>query len=556
MTTATSTDHVHGHSGSTLKEWIFTTDHKRVGILYLVGAIAAFVVAGIMALGIRLEQMSPGESGLINYFVLDFAKNMPTGTAYNVALYFHGAAMILAFLIPALTGFAANYLVPIMIGAPDVAFPRINALSLWLFWAGILMALMTFFVTDKPDVMWTGYPPYSVSTTANTALYVFTVHLIGFSSILGAVNFLVTIIYMRAPGMGWNQMNIFVWTTFAAFMIQIVFVPVLASAVTLLLFDKYLGTGFFDPTRGGDVLLYQNLFWFYSHPAVYVIFLPAVGLLFDIIATQARNHVFNYKACVYGGIIGILAITGEVWIHHLYIAGMPDWLRIGMMVSTLLISVPVGLLLISLWGTMYKGAIHYNISMWYAVVCLFLILVGGLTGIPLAVTSMTVHLSETSFVHAHFHFIMGLMATFAVFAAVYHWFPKMFGRSADSTVAKVALWTKVIGTQVTFWPLFIIGVQGMPRRYWDYSMYPEFEIYHQVATAGAGLIAIGVVLMIGGWIYSALYGPKVGTNPWRSKSLEWTHTESPPGPGNFPKPVTVDPYWTPYNYIEWDHDKY
>lgn len=555
MTVATTSGHGHhAHSGSTLKEWILTTDHKRVGILYLIGAIAAFAVAGIMALGIRLEQMSPGESGLINYFILDFNKTMPTGTAYNVALYFHGAAMILAFLIPALTGFAANYLVPIMIGAPDVAFPRINALSLWLFWGGIILALLTFLMPDGPDVMWTGYPPYSVTTQANTAMYVFTVHLIGFSSILGAVNFLVTIIYMRAPGMGWNQMNIFVWTTFAAFMIQIVFVPVLASAVTLLLFDKYLGTGFFDPSRGGDVLLYQNLFWFYSHPAVYVIFLPAVGLLFDIIATQARNHVFNYKACVYGGIIGILAITGEVWVHHLYIAGMPDWLRIGMMVSTLLISVPVGLLLISLWGTMYKGAIHYNLSMWYAVVCLFLILVGGLTGIPLAITSMTVHLSETSFVHAHFHFIMGLMATFAVFAAVYHWFPKMTGRSADSSVAKLAFWLKVAGTQITFWPLFIIGVQGMPRRYWDYEMYPQFETYHQIATAGAFLIAIGVILMITGWIYSALRGPLVGTNPWRSRSLEWTHTESPPGPGNFPKPVTVDANWTPYNYVDWgDH---
>jgi cytochrome c oxidase subunit 1 len=403
--------------------------------------------------------------------------------------------------------------------------------------------------------MWTGYPPYAITTQANTALYVFTVHLIGFSSILGAVNFLVTIIYMRAPGMGWNQMNIFVWTTFAAFMIQIVFVPVLAAAVTLLLFDKYLGTGFFNPAQGGDVLLYQNLFWFYSHPAVYVIFLPAVGLLFDIIATQARNHVFNYKTCVYGGIVGILAITGEVWVHHLYIAGMPDWIRIGMMVTTLLISVPVGLLLISLWGTMYKGAIHYNLSMWYAVVCLFLILVGGLTGIPLAITSMTVHLSETSFVHAHFHFIMGLMATFAVFAAVYHWFPKMTGRSADSGLAKIAFIFKVVGTQVTFWPLFIIGVRGMPRRYWDYEMFPEFETYHQIATLGAFMIAIGVALMIIGWIYSAFRGPVVGTNPWGSKSLEWTHTQSPPGPGNFPKPVTVDASWTPYNYIAWDAQK-
>lgn len=546
MTTAAEYAHTPPRSG--IKEWIFTTDHKRIGILYLVGSMAAFVVAGLMGLGIRIEQFAPGESGLINYFAGDFTHSLQTGTAYNVALYFHGAAMILAFLIPALTGFAANFLVPMMIGAPDVAFPRVNALTLWLFWGGIVVALLTFVIPDKPDIMWTGYPPYAIITSGNTAFYVFTVHLIGIASILGAVNFLVTIMFMRAPGMGWNQMNMFVWTTFGAFMIQIVFVPVLAAAVTLLLLDKYVGTGFFDPSRGGDVLLYQNLFWFYSHPAVYVIFLPAVGLLFDILATQAKNHIFNYKAAVYGGIIGILVITGEVWVHHLYIAGMPNWIRIGMMVTTLLISVPVGLILISMWGTLYKGAITYNVSMWYTVACMFLILVGGLTGIPLAITSMTVHLSSTSFVHAHFHFIMGLMATFAVFASVYHWFPKMTGRSADIGIAKIAFWLNLLGTQVTFWPLFLIGVQGMPRRYWDYSAFPQFEPFHQIATVGALISTVGVALMIIGWVYCAFRGPIVGTNPWGSKSLEWTHTESPPGPGNFAKPVRVDENWTPYDY--------
>ncbi len=534
--------------GFKISEWIFTTDHKRIGILYLVGSMAAFLVAGLMAIGIRIEQFGLGESGLMQYFVADFGKGLSTGTAYNVALYFHGAAMILAFLIPGLTGFAANFLIPLMIGAPDVAFPRINALSLWLFWAGIVVALLTFAVPDKPDVMWTGYAPYSISTTANTALYVFTVHLIGFSSILAAVNFLVTIVYMRAPGMGWNQMNMFVWCTFAAFIIQLVFVPVLAAAVTLLLLDKYVGTGFFDPSRGGDVLLYENLFWFYSHPAVYVIFLPAMGILYEIIATQAKNMIFNYKAAVYGGIVGLMVITGEVWIHHLYITGMPDWLRIGMMVTTLLISVPVGLMVISLWGTLYKGAITYNVAMHYAVACMFLILVGGLTGIPLAITSMTVHLARTSFVHAHFHFIMGLMATYAVFAAIYFWFPKMTGRSADSALAKLAFWLNVVGTQVTFWPLFIIGVQGMPRRYWDYQLFPQFESYHHVATFGAFISGVGVLLMIVGWVVSAVRGPRVSNNPWGSRSLEWTHTQSPPGPGNFLKPVIVANDWTPYDY--------
>ncbi|MGD0640097.1 MAG: cbb3-type cytochrome c oxidase subunit I [Roseiarcus sp.] len=535
-------------SGFKITEWIFTTDHKRIAILYLVGTLAAFLVAGLMAIGMRLEHLSPGEDGIMQFFVGDIGKNMTTASAYNTALYFHGAAMILGFLIPGLTGFAANYLIPMMIGAPDVAFPRINALSVWLFWAGIVVALLTFVIPDKPDIMWTGYAPYAITTAGNTAFYVFTVHLIGVSSILAAVNFLVTIIYMRAPGMGWNQLNMFVWSSFTAFIIQLVFVPVLAAAVTLLLFDKYLGTGYFDASRGGDPLLYENLFWFYSHPAVYVIFLPAMGLLYEIVATQAKNAIFNYKVAVYGGMCGIVAMSGEVWIHHLYVTGMPDWLRIGMSVTTLLISVPVGLMVISLWGTLYKGSITYNVAMWYAVLCMVLILLGGLTGIPLAITSMTVHLARTTYVTAHFHFIMGLMATYSVFGTIYFWFPKMTGRSADSAIAKIAFWFNFVGTQVTFWPLFIIGVQGMPRRYATYEMFPQFVSLQQLATVGAFLTAVGVLLMVAGWIISAIWGPKVSTNPWGSKSLEWTHTESPPGPGNFLKPVTVSADWTPYDY--------
>lgn len=518
------------------KEWIFTTDHKRIGILYLIGSLAAFAVAGTMALLIRLEQSSLGPTLTDN------------PTDYNNWLYFHGAAMILAFLIPGLTGFFANYFLPLMIGAKDVAFPRINAFSVWLFWFAIVLALMSFVIPDPPDIMWTGYPPYSILTDGNTAFYVFTVHLLGFSSILGAVNFLVTVIYMRAPGMGWNQLNIFVWTTVAAFVIQLIFIPVLASAVTMLLFDKYLGTHFFDAAAGGDVLLYQNLFWFYSHPAVYVIFLPAVGLLFDIIATMGKNRIFNYKAAVYGGIGGIVLITGEVWVHHLYISGMPNWIRIGQMISTLLISVPVGLLVISLWGTLYRAAFTFNTAMYYAASCLFLLLLGGLTGIPLAMTSITVHLSETSFVHAHFHFIMGVFAAFTMFAGIYYWFPKMTGRLANETWGKLGFWFNTVGVHVTFWPLFIIGVQGMPRRYWDYEAFPQFEPYHMTATVGAFIVAIGMTITLLNWIISAYKGEKAPENPWNSASLEWTHCPSPPGPGNFPQDVTVDETWTPYDY--------
>jgi len=272
-----------------IREWIFTTDHKRVGILYLIGSMLAFVIAGIMAMLIRIELSTVG----------------PTITSdpsqYNVWLYFHGAAMILGFQIPALTGFFANYLIPLMIGAKDVAFPRINALSVWLFYAGMTIILMTFLIPDPPDIMWTGYPPYSIITHSNTAFYTFAILLLGFASILGGVNFLTTVTFMRAPGIGWNKLNIFVWATLGAFVLQLIFVPVLGTAVT---FDKYLGTHFFDPSAGGDVLIYQNLFWFYSHPAVYVIFLPFIAIIYEIFATFARNRVFNYKMVVYGGIGG------------------------------------------------------------------------------------------------------------------------------------------------------------------------------------------------------------------------------------------------------------
>ncbi len=528
-----------------IKEWLFTTDHKRVGILYLVGSLAAFAVAGIMALLIRWELTGIGET--IGGVGPD---------DYNFWLYFHGAAMILAFLIPGLTGFLANYLVPLMIGAHDVAFPRVNAFSVWLFWFAIVIALLSFVIPDPPDIMWTGYPPYSSEfSPGNTAFYVFTVHLIGFSSILGAVNFLCTVIYMRAPGMKWNQLNFFVWTILGAFVIQLIFVPVLASSVTLLLTDKYFGTAFFVPANGGDVLLYQNLFWFYSHPAVYVILLPAVGVMMEIISNMSKNPIFNYKAAVYGGVWGVVVLGSDVWVHHLYTSGLADWIRIGMMVTTLIISIPIGLLIISLVGTLFRGSIKYSTGMLYATSNLFLILVGGLTGIPLAMTSLTLHLAETYFVMAHFHFIMGIMATFAVFAGIYHWFPKMTGRMYSEKLGVIGFVLNFVGVNLTFWPLFYIGFLGMPRRYYDYAMFPEFEPFQVMATVGAIVVAVSMALNFYNWIVSAIFGEKAPENPWGSNSLEWTHCQSPPGPGNFPKLPKVSSKWHPHEYkpqvIEW-----
>ncbi len=437
-----------------------------------------------------------------------------------------------------------------MIGARDVAFPRLNALSVWLFWMGIVLALLTFVIPDPPDIMWTGYPPYSSEfSPGNTAFYTFTVLLIGFSSIAGGVNFITTVVKMRAPGMGWNQLNMFVWCTVGAFIIQLIFVPVLGAAVTMVSFDKYLGTNFFAPGNGGDALIYQNLFWFYSHPAVYVIFLPFIGIIYEIVATFARNSIFNYKVAVYGGVGGIVLISGEVWVHHLYTSGMPDWIRVGQMVSTLLISVPVGLMVISLVGTLYRGAIEYKTPMLYAAGFIFLFLIGGLTGIPNAIASIDLHLAETAFIVAHFHYVMAVAGTFAIFGGVYYLFPKMTGKMYNEVLGKLGFILFFAGANITFFTMFFGGLDGMPRRYYDYEDFAYLEPKQQIMTVGAFIIGVSFLFILISWIHGAIAGKKAESNPWGSKSLEWTHTVSPPPPGNFGEHAPkVDKDWTPYNY--------
>ncbi len=519
-----------------MKEWIFTTDHKRVGILYLIGSIAAFAVAGLIALFMRIELSSLGTT-------------IMEADTYNVFLYFHGAAMILGFLIPGLTGFMANYLVPMMIGAPDVAFPRLNALSVWLFWAGIVLALLTFVVPDPPDIMWTGYPPYSIITPGNTALYSFTVLIMGFSSIAGGVNLLTTVIRMRAPGMGWNKLNMFVWCTVAAFVIQIVFVPFLGAAVTMLLFDKYLGMNFFNVAAGGTPLIYENIFWFYSHPAVYVILMPAIGIIFEITATFARNRIFNYKGTVYGGIWGVVLLSGVVWGHHLYVSAIPNWLAMVLTFTTLMISVPVGLLVVGLLGTLYKGSIEFRTPMLYVCGFIFLFLIGGLTGIPNAMSSIYVHIHGTYWIPGHFHYVMAVSTTTAVLGGMYYVFPKLTGKMYNETLGKLGFVLFFIGANITFFLTMYMGaVYGMPRRYYDYAQFPEIEPIQKITTYGSYLIALGALVVLISWLHGIFFGKKAPENPWGSKSLEWTHTASPPPPGNFTEDVKLDEDWNPYKY--------
>ncbi|MBE9529244.1 MAG: cbb3-type cytochrome c oxidase subunit I [Proteobacteria bacterium] len=524
-----------GGIGKFLREWIFTIDHKRVGILYLIGSLAAFAVAGLMAMLMRIELSSVGPT-------------ITDPNTYNVWLYFHGAAMILGFQIPALTGFFANWLIPLQIGAKDVAFPRLNALSLWLFWMGIVLALLTFVVPNPPDIMWTAYPPYSILSPGNTAFYSFTVLIMGFASIAGGVNLITTIIYMRAPGMRWGKLNMFVWCTMAAFILQLIFVPILGTAVTMISMDKYLGTTFFSPTSGGDVLLYQNLFWFYSHPAVYVILLPVLGIIFDIVATFARNRIFNYKVAVYGGVGGILLVSGEVWIHHLYASGMPNWIRIGMMMSTLLISVPVGLCVLSIIGTLYRGAIEFKTPMLYAVGFIFLFLIGGLTGIPLALAALDIFIHDTHFIVAHFHYVMAVAGTFSIIGGIYYYWPKFTGKMYNETLGKIGFVITFIGVNITFFAMFFVGLEGMPRRYFDYAQMPQLEDGQRLVTYGAFILAVGFLIILISWLHSLFAGKPAPDNPWGSKSLEWT-TTTPPGPGNWPEVPDCEDF-DPYGYGE------
>jgi len=525
----------------TAREWIFTLDHKVIGVWYLIGSLAAFAVAGTAAALMRIELGSVGP---------DITDN---GDIYNLWLTMHGAVMILGFQIPALLGFVANYAVPIMIGAKDMAFPRVNALSIWLLWAGILTALANLVIPDHFNGMWTGYPPYSMTEIAgNTALYTTVVVIMGMSSVFGAVNLASTVMFMRCKGMKWMQLPMTVWAVFTANIIQLVFVPVLAASVLLLSLDKYLGFGFYNPETGGDVLLYQNLFWFYSHPAVYVILLPFMGVVFEIFSTSAKNMVFSYRATVIA-LLMFLPAGGDVWVHHAFVAGLPNWLRALQSFTTLLISLPFGLLMLSLIATLYKGAIRYTGPMYWALGTWMMLLFGGLTGIPNALSAVDYGISDSYVIMSHFHYVMAVSGSMGIFAAIFWWFPKLTGRLCNEGLTKLSAIGFFVGMNVVMGPLYFAGIAGMPRRYMDYEQFADnatiVNMQH-LSTIGLYITIASVLLMLFTWIQGMLKGEKAPQNPWGSQSLEWTSTAIIAGQGNFPSPVSVEENWHPYNYID------
>ena len=518
-----------------LKEWIFTTDHKKIGIMYFVTGLVFFLVAGLFGLAIRLEQNSPGFQFVSPSF-------------YNYLLTGHGAVMLLWWAIAAHIGGFGNFLLPLMVGAKDVAFPRLNALSYWAFFGASVIVLLTLIPGNQIKMMWTGYPPYAAHPDAGvTAFYVFAIHLLGVSSIATAVNFITTYIRMRAPNIGFWNTNLYVHCLIAANVIQLVGVPSLAGAVTMLFLDRYLGTNFFNPQLGGDPLLYQNVFWFYSHPAVYVMVLPIFGFYSEMVATFARKPIFGYKSMVFA-IWGIAIISFIVWVHHMFTSGIADWVRVLMSYTTVLVAVPTGVKIFNWLGTLHGGAIILRSPMLYTLGGIFMFLIGGLTGIPNAMVAIDLGVHDSLFVVGHFHYVLGMAVTLGIFGALIYWFPKITGRMYPEGIGKASFWLVFIGANIFYFTQMVVGFMGMPRRYPDYPPIAEWVTLNQISTIGAVILGIGVLLWLWGIIKGLTSGEKANANPWQSPSLEW-QIDSPAPVDNFgDKPPKVDPDYHPYKY--------
>ena len=505
---------------STLYEWITTTDHKKIGIMYLINSFIFFFLGGLLALGVRTELAQPGLA-----FVSD--------QTYNELFTMHATFMIFLFIIPILAGFG-NYIVPLQIGAPDVAFPRINALSLWMLpMAGILL-LLSFFVGGAPAAGWTSYAPLSEDRPLGAVgpgqdLWLVAVVLIGTSSILGAVNFLVTIFKMRAPGMTLFRMPIMVWTVLVTSVLGLLATPVLTSALIMLFIDRNFGGSFFDPRNGGDAILYQNTFWFYSHPAVYIMVLPAMGMISEILPVFSRKPLFGYKAFVFAtAAIGALGFS--VWAHHMFTTGAVYLPFFSLM--TFLIAVPTGVKMFNWVFTMWRGKLSLSTPLLFALGFLSMFLIGGINGAFSAAVPVDFALHDTYWVVAHLHYVLFGGSVFGVMAGLYYWFPKMTGRMLSEGLGKVQFVLMFIGFNLTFFPMHQLGLAGMPRRIADYSSTAGWNDLNLAATVGGFLIATSMLPLLWNIFVSLRSGKPAGDDPWEGNTLEWG-TSSPPPSYNF-----------------------
>ena len=512
-----------------IMSWLGTLDHKRIGLMYLYTTLFSLCVGGVFALLIRLQLMFPGN-------------NFVDQNTYNRLFTLHGAVMIFWFIIPAIPGAFGNFFLPIMIGAKDVAFPRLNLVSYYLLLLGMSINLYGLLASGGADTGWTFYTPYSIRTGTAVVSMVMGVFVMGFSSILTGLNFITTVHTLRCPGMTFFRMPLFVWAIYSTAVLQVLATPVIGITMALLAIERYVGIGFFDPKLGGDPVLFQHFFWFYSHPAVYIMILPGMGIISEVIPTMARKTIFGYRAIAFSS-LGLALVSFLVWGHHMFVSGQSVLANFIFSLITMATAVPSAVKMFNWTTTLYKGSISYKTPMLYALGFLFTFGIGGITGIILGTLSADLHLHDTYFVVAHFHYVMMGGAAIAFFSGIHYWFPKMSGKMYNETLGKVSFWFFIIGFNVTFLAQFVAGLNGMDRRYHTYD--PMYATWNLISTVGSWAIATGILCIVANVLYSMKFGPVAPSNPWGGRTLEWA-TESPPLLENFRNTPTVSA--PPYEY--------
>jgi cytochrome c oxidase subunit 1 len=501
--------------------WVTTVDHKRIGLLYIWTSLVFFGLGGILALLMRAQLAQANE-----HFV--------TRNTYNELFTIHGTTMIFLFIVPFWAGLA-NYLVPLMIGARDMAFPRLNALSYWLFLFGGVTMFLSFFASGGAAKSgWYGYPPLSenlFSPGNGQDLWILSLHLVAISSLVGAINFICTIHNMRAAGMSWMRIPLFVWTIEIYSILLLVVLPVIGVGLTFLLLDRQVGTHFFLPDQGGSALLYQHLFWFFGHPEVYIIILPAMGVISEVIPVFSRKPIFGYKAIAFSTVaIGFYSML--VWAHHMFSVGLPNFLNVFFMLSSMVIAVPTGVKIFNWIATTWRGNLIFDTAMLWALGFVAIFTIGGLSGIFLAAFPVDWQVTDTYYVVAHMHYVMFGGGVFGAFAAIYYWWPKLFGRLLDERLGKAHFWLVFIGFNLTFFPQHMLGLMGMPRRNFTYDEHGLMQAYNLLSTIGSGVMTLGILVFVVNVIKTARAGVRAPNDPWLADTLEW-YAASPPPPWNF-----------------------
>ncbi|MFC3785175.1 cytochrome c oxidase subunit 1 [Sphingopyxis italica] len=531
-------DHAHDHDHDTpgfFVRWFMSTNHKDIGTLYLIFAIVAGIVGGVISGMMRWELAEPGIQHLVGWaqFFDGAAGEVQAKHFWNVMITAHGLIMVFFMVMPAMIGGFGNWFVPLMIGAPDMAFPRMNNVSFWLTFVAFFMLVGSMFVPGGSGLGagtgWTVYAPLSTSGSPGPAvdMAIFSLHLAGAASILGAINFITTIFNMRAPGMTLHKMPLFVWSVLVTAFLLLLALPVLAAAITMLLTDRNFGTTFYDAAGGGDPVLYQHLFWFFGHPEVYIMILPGFGIVSQIISTFSRKPVFGYLGMAYAMVaIGVVGFI--VWAHHMFTVGMSVNLKMYFTAATMVIAVPTGIKIFSWIATMWGGSMSFKTPMVWSLGFIFMFTVGGVTGVVLANGGVDTNLHDTYYVVAHFHYVLSLGAVFSLFAGFYYWFPKMSGRMYSEFLGQLHFWIFFIGVNVLFFPQHFLGQQGMPRRYPDYA--EAYAFWHLISSYGYVIMGVGVLIFFANILYSLVAGKRAADNPWGegATTLEWTLSSPPP----------------------------